>query len=741
MSAKYANIIVDISHEKLDRPFQYRIPDTLKDKVQIGIKVRIPFGMGNRIISGYVIGIVDEPEYDIDKIKSVIEIESQGITIESRLIALAAWIRNNYGSTMNQALKTVLPIKQKMKAKEKKRIYLEVSKEEGQAALLEFQKKHNTARARLLEALLEEGSLDYDLVVNELHITAAVIKALIQKKILSVQATTVYRNPIAEMKESREKDQLNAVQQQVVKDIFTEWESSAPRPCLLHGVTGSGKTQVYMELIDQILLEQKQTILLIPEIALTYQTVKRFYKRFGDQISVMNSRLSLGERYDQFERAKAGKIQIMIGPRSALFTPFSNLGLIIIDEEHENTYKSENTPRYHAREVAIQRAAMENAHVVMGSATPSVDAYFRGLQGEYKIVEMDNRFENRQMPAVTITDLREELKLGNRSILSRLLTEKIQERLVRREQVMLFLNRRGYAGFVSCRSCGYVAKCPHCDVSLSSHNNGKMVCHYCGYEIPALSKCPECESPYIGGFRAGTQQIEDIVKKTFPNAKVLRMDMDTTKEKDGHARILSSFSNEEADILIGTQMIVKGHDFPKVTLVGVIAADLSLNGGDYRASERTFQLLAQAVGRAGRGQVPGEAVIQTYQPQHYSIMAAKDQDYRRFYEEEISYRMLMGYPPVSSMVAIYGSCREDDLLEQGMYYLKQYIEKISPQNGLFVIGPAPAAVSKVNDIYKRVIYLRHEKNEMLTGIKDRLERYIEINSGFLKIFIQFDFNA
>ena len=481
-------------------------------------------------------------------------------------------------------------------------------------------------------------------------------------------------------------------------------------------------------------------IVLIPEIALTYQTVRRFYARFGDKVSVINSRQSQGERYDQFKRAKKGEVQVMIGPRSALFTPFASLGLIIIDEEHEPSYKSESTPRYHARETAIRRAVLEHANVVMGSATPSVEAYSKAMNGEYSLVRLTTRYGSRPLPRVSIVDLREELKAGNRSVLSRELRQKMKGRFEKKEQVMLFLNRRGYAGFVSCRSCGHVMKCPHCDVSLSEHNNERLLCHYCGYETGKPRICPVCGSPYIGGFKAGTQQIEKVVREDFPEVRTLRMDFDTTRTKGSYEKILAAFAAHEADILIGTQMIVKGHDFPDVTLMGIVAADLSLNAEDYRCAERTFQLLCQAVGRGGRGEKPGEAVIQTYHPDHYSIQAAAVQDYQAFYEEEMSYRMLLDYPPAAHMLAVLGSGPEDEKLVQAMYYLKLYIERIYRENDLHIIGPAYASVGKVKDIYRQVIYLKHKDHKTLVHIKDQLEKYIEINSGFRKIYIQFDFS-
>lgn len=737
----YADVIIDISHEKLDRSFQYIVPKALEKEIHMGMVVSIPFGKGNYIRKGYVIGLSGEARFDPEKMKEICGLCSNEETTESRLIALASWMKENYGSTMIQALKTVLPIQEKIRAKKKRYICLNISETEAEEVLQKLEKSRCKARARLVRALLTEKRIDHARAVKELNATSSVVGKLAEEGILRLETDEVVRNPIDRSSTVRTEEMpLTAQQEQAVEGILAEWESSDPRPVLLEGVTGSGKTQVYMKLIQKVIEEGKQAIVLIPEIALTYQTVQRFCGRFGDKVSVINSRLSQGERYDQFKRARRGEIQIMVGPRSALFTPFSRLGLIVIDEEHETSYKSENSPRYHARETAIYRAALENARVVLGSATPSLEAYSRALRGEYGLVRLKNRYGSRPLPQVSIVDLREELKAGNRSVLSRKLKEALKERLDRGEQAMLFLNRRGYAGFVSCRSCGHVMKCPHCDVSLSEHSHGRLICHYCGYEEPKPQKCPVCGSPYIGGFKAGTQQIEQVLKKEFPQAGVLRMDYDTTRTKGSYERILASFAAHEADILIGTQMIVKGHDFPAVTLVGVIAADISLNAEDYRCGERTFQLLCQAVGRSGRGRGAGEAVIQTYHPEHYSIQAAAAQDYQAFYEEEMSYRMLLDYPPAAHMLAVLGSCAEEELLSRAMHYLELYIRRVYPGKDLHVIGPAYAAVGKVKDIYRQVIYLKHEEYRTLVSIKNKLEKYIDINSGFRKIYIQFDFS-
>ena len=486
--------------------------------------------------------------------------------------------------------------------------------------------------------------------------------------------------------------------------------------------------------------EGRQAIVLIPEIALTYQTVMRFYGRFGDRVSILNSRMSQGERYDQMERVKAGEVDVMIGPRSALFTPFPRLGLIVIDEEHETSYKSEQVPRYHARETAIRRAGTENASVVLGSATPSLESFYACKNGRFQILELRKRAGAGELPAVYVVDMRKEMKAGNRSIISDRLKNLIKARLERHEQIMLFLNRRGYAGFVSCRSCGYVVKCPHCDVSLSSHRNGKLVCHYCGHEEAQITVCPSCGSQYIGGFRAGTQQIEELAARQFPGARILRMDLDTTRMKDGHEKILEAFASEEADILIGTQMIVKGHDFPNVTLVGILAADMSLYSNDYRAGERTFQLLTQAAGRAGRGRSRGEVVIQTYSPEHYSIEMAAAQDYEGFYDAEMKYRELMGYPPVEQLLAVLMTGPLEELLDTAARYLKDFAVRLDKNRQLQIVGPASPYVGKVNDVYRRVLYLKGADYKLLIEVKNRMEQYIEINEGFKTMRIQFDFN-
>ena len=738
----YANIIIDISHEKLDRTFQYRIPENLLNQIHPGTPVEIPFGRSNRKIRGYVVEVTEEPEFAPERIKPVSHVIREGIPIEGQLIALAAWMRENFGGTMNQALKTVLPVKQKTTEKEQRLIWLKPDPTTAKSLLGELQRKHQTARARVLEALLEQSPLPYETVTQKLNITVSVIRAMQERELIRVESIRSWRNPLDQMKKQGTVVTLNPAQQQIVTGIENGWRSGDERPCLIHGVTGSGKTEVYMELIKSVLREGKQAIVLIPEIALTFQTVLRFYNHFGERVSILNSRMSPGERSDQFERAKRGLLDVMIGPRSALFTPFPNLGVIIIDEEHEAAYKSETVPRYHARETAIARGMLCGAHVVLGSATPSVESYDRAQQGQYRLFEMKERVSARPLPTVYTVDLREELRNGNRSILSDRLRKLMTDRLEKKEQIMLFLNRRGVAGFVSCRSCGEVIKCPHCDVSLNLHNDGNLVCHYCGYQQPMVKKCPFCGSSYVGGFKAGTQKIEQYVRQQFPSARVLRMDLDTTRKKGGYESILSAFSNQEADILIGTQMIVKGHDFPNVTLVGILAADLSLHISDYRAPERTFQLLTQAAGRAGRGCRQGEVVIQTYQPEHYSIVTAAAQDYEAFFQQEIFFREMLHYPPKWHMLVVHAASEKEMLVKQAQDMLKyKLLTKMEKEKEhLQIIGPADAAVSRINDIFRKVLYVKAEDYQLLVHAKNMLEQEIRKDPAFRAVTIQFDFD-
>lgn len=744
---KYAQVIIDINYKKLDRPFTYRIPGQMQDRIAPGSLVQVPFGRGKALRKGYVIGFTDRCDLPPEKIKEIASLPMQesGFTegdYGAFAVTLAAWMKRQYGSTMTAALKTVLSSMKPGKPVQKKEVRLLLNEKQAQEQLNFYQKKHQVARERLLRALMEAPRQPYELVTGKLHVTAATIRAMREKGILDVEVSNTLRNPVSfDHLSVKTEKKLSSAQQTIVDGVLKDFDSGQESVSLIHGITGSGKTQVYIEIIREIVRRGRQAIMLIPEIALTYQTLLRFYRYFGDRVSVMNSSLSDSEKADQWERARRGEIDVIIGPRSALFTPFEKLGMIVIDEEHETSYKNESMPKYQTRDVAVQIAKMRGAGVVLGSATPSLESYFHAKRGDYRLYELSERLTGGTLPGVETVDLRKELREGNRSILSRRLASLIEDRLDKKEQTILFLNRRGYSGMVSCRACGYVFKCPHCDVALSLHRGGKMVCHYCGYEQPAATICPECGSPYVAGFRIGTEQVESTLKKMYPKARILRMDADTTKRKGAHEKILSAFANEEADILIGTQMIVKGHDFPNVTLVGALLADLSLYVSDYRAAERTFQLLTQAAGRAGRGSVPGRVVIQTYQPDNYAIKYAAGQDYKGFYAEEISYREVLRYPPCEHMLSIQISSEDEDEALALCGDLRELIRR--KDSGLFVIGPAKGALSKLRDSYRYVLYGKDADYDRLIRTKDLVEAFMAycVHHGLYSgAQVQFDFD-
>lgn len=734
----YAGVIIDIAHSNLDKIFNYRIPDELREQVGIGTQVEIPFGNGNGRRRGYVVEITDEVSFDESRIKDVYGVVKDSISVDERMIKLAWWLRRNYGSTVYQALKTVMPVRSQVKQKVQKSIRLLIAPAEAEIISKECADKRRTAQARLLDALIEVNPADYGMLTDKLGISMSTVRSLENKGIIEVVESTDLRTELGLKENGTGTVELNEDQRAVCDDIIRDIDAGDNKTCLIKGVTGSGKTEVYMELIDHVLSMGKQAIVLIPEIALTYQTVMRFHNRFRDKVSIVNSRLSEGEKYDRFMMAREGKISVMIGPRSALFTPFPDPGLIIIDEEHENSYQSDQMPRYHARETAVQIGRMTGAKVILGSATPSMEAYYRALNGDYRLYRLDRRAGKAGLPDVEIIDLRDELRKGNKSMISDRLAELMHDRLERKEQIMLFLNRRGYQGFVTCRSCGKVIKCPHCDVSLTIHENKTLMCHYCGYEVPYTRKCPECGSGQIGTFKAGTEKVEEEVHKLFPDAGILRMDKDTTKGKEGHRQIIEKFIDGEADVLIGTQMIVKGHDFPNVTLMGVLLADGALHSADYRAAENNFELLTQAAGRAGRGDKPGNVVIQTYDPEHYSIVHAARQDFEGFYEDEISYRKIMDYPPVSHMMSVKVMSGDEEKVSDAA----DTVRKITGEkyDEIRLIGPAKAQIYKINDIFTKIVYYKCKDYEKLIQLKDVIEQYVRDNEEYFRnCQVQFDF--
>ena len=720
----YAKIIIDISADEVDRAFTYIVPEELEGVLKPGVKVNVPFGNSGRLRKGVVIELTDKVDYDENRLKAIASVVEGAPDTEQELIELAAYMASEYGCTMNQALMTVLPVKARVRKNKRRKDAVKSIREYG---------SNDIHEAGAKQALSLEGFNNID--------TEAAAYSFDVKSNGGAAGQARYDRTV------NAAGFLNPAQQRAADEIM----SDKSKPSLLYGITGSGKTRVYIELIRRMQCEGRQAIVLIPEISLTFQIVNELSNYFGDKVAVMHSKLSAGERYDQFERAVNGEIDIMVGPRSALFTPFKRLGLIIIDEEHERTYQSETSPRYDTRDVARRRAEMSGAKLLLGSATPSLASYTKALNGEYVLHKLKERAHpGAMLPRIMVEDMRKELQEGNRSIFSARLHELIEDRLSKNEQVMLFINRRGYAGFVSCRSCGYVVKCPHCDVSLTAHNNwyvdpktgrrdaALLSCHYCGYTQAMPKLCPECGSKYIAPFGTGTQKLEQACRNTFPGARILRMDADTTSVKHAYERILSDFKAHRADILIGTQMIVKGHDFENVTLVGIVAADMSLNTSEYDASERCYQLITQAAGRSGRGSRPGEVVIQSYDPSHYAISCAAGRDYESFYEREMSYRRLLNYPPETYMLFVRLRSNDEAALDKAAERAAAVVRTYEAA-GSELIGPCRESIYKINDNYRKIIYIKDKRHDIIVKIREDImahaQESVSVNS---RVYISFD---
>lgn len=627
--------------------------------------------------------------------------------------------------------------------KEEKRYVSLTENEELLAEVKEKAEKDKrlAGQLRVLSAISQEESISVEELKEKASVTDSPIHTLLQKGILVEQRRQEKRD-VFQLEDYTPTQPFYPTpeQAQALALLREEEQKEQKRPILLHGVTGSGKTEIYMQLIEHVIMEGKQAIVLVPEISLTPQIMERFISRFGKQVSVTHSRLSLGERLDQWRKARDGEISIIIGPRSALFMPFSNLGVIVMDECHESSYISDVTPKYHTREVARKLSELTGALLVMGSATPDIDSYHRAVTGEFLLLQLKERTKGSRLPEVFVTDMRKELEDGNRSAFGLPLQQAIRENLEKGQQTMLFLNRRGYSTFVSCRKCGEVLTCPSCNVSYTYHASDKaLVCHYCGKEVPVPKICPSCGSHYIRYFGTGTQKIEEETRRLFPEASVLRMDADTTTGKNGHARILELFGKGKADILIGTQMIAKGHDFPNVTLVGILAADLSLNLGTYQAAENCFQLITQAAGRAGRGELPGQVFIQTYQPENHAIRMAAAQDYEGFYQEEILLRQAMEYPPFSHIfsVLITGKMEQEVIL--AAQRLGAFMNHYAERAGCTVVGPAPAPLPKFRGEFRWQIFAKGTDAERLKAFalytveqtKKDVSREIRFHLAFL----------
>lgn len=727
----YAEIILNSEALEIDRPFTYKIPVELEEKVQVGQIVKVPFGMGNKTSEGFVLSIKEENEVNISfRVKKISSIVTDEPIINEDDINLINFLREKYLCKYIDAFRLLIPvgIMKGAKSKRKKVIVFKsddlscIQKPDGYIDIINFLRENS-------------GKYTKSELINVNSISQYKLNKLIEKELLVVEEETVFRYNNRTYNIDYEKE-LTFEQ----KYVLDEYNNSDNKLFLLKGVTGSGKTEVYMRMVEDVLEKNQPAIVLVPEISLTPQMIERFKGRFGRNVALFHSKLSDGERFDEWFRVKEGKAKLVVGARSAIFLPLKNLGLIIIDEEHENTYKSDQNPKYQTKEVAEFLSNQKECRVVLGSATPTIETYYRALTGDLKLLELNSRVDGKAMPPMKIVDMRSELRSGNISLFSRELFRDIQEKLSKGEQIILFLNRRGFSTFVSCRSCGYVFKCEECDISMTYHRSGMLVCHYCGKTKRSPEKCPKCDSKYVKFFGAGTQRVEEEVKKYFKDARVLRMDVDTTRGKDSYENIYNSFKEGKADILIGTQMISKGLDFKKVTLVGVLAADMSINIPDYRAAERTFQIITQVAGRAGRGEKQGKVVIQTYTPEHYSLEYAVNYDYEGFYEKEFTVRALMKYPPFGKILLINGISKKEELLKNFMHKIFNVIKPLAEKElDVDVLGPIPCLVSKVKENYRWQIVMKGEfESEFAKKIKELL--YDENKNVYNDIRISMDIN-
>lgn len=725
----YAEVIINSEALEIDRPFTYKVPEEFNNEIKIGQIVKVPFGKGNKTSEGFILNLKNDDNIKF-KTKNIAAILVKDPVIDEDDINLIEFLREKTLCKYIDAFRLLIPvgIMKGAKAKKKKVIVLKnedlsnIKNPDGYKKIVEFFKTNS-------------GKYTKSELINEHSISQYKLNKLIENEVLSIEEESIFRyNDRVYNKDSAKT--LTIEQENIIR----EYINSDDKMFLLKGVTGSGKTEVYMKLVERVLLEEKSAIILVPEIALTPQMIERFKGRFGVNVALFHSKLSDGERFDEWFRVKEGKSKVIVGARSAIFLPAKNLGLIIIDEEHENTYKSEQNPKYQTKEVAEYLSELKGCKVILGSATPSIETYYRALTGEMKLLELNSRVDNKAMPPMKVIDMRNELKGGNKSLFSRELFIAIQERLKRKEQIILFLNRRGFSTFVSCRSCGYVFKCDECDISMTYHKNGLLICHYCGKTKREPRECPKCHSKYVKFFGAGTQRVEEEVKKYFNNAGILRMDVDTTRDKHSYERIYNTFKNGEADILIGTQMVSKGLDFKNVTLVGILAADMSINIPDYRAAERTFQIITQVAGRAGRGDKQGEVLIQTYTPQHYSLQYAVNYDYEGFYEKEFTVRAMMKYPPFGKLLLINGTSKKEELLKNFMHKITMMIKPLVESClDIEILGPIPCMISKVKENYRWQIVIKGEFDSYFSkNIKEIL--YDENKNVYNDIRISMDIN-
>ena len=746
-----AEIILNSNAKDLNKVFDYNIPDNLVNNAKIGSRVFVQFGNRKELEDGFIIGIKKDSKY---KLKDIINIQEEE-KIDTRKIDLAKWMAKRYFCNISDCIKLMLPPGTSNKivenrTKEKVGQFAFLVDEEKAKEDLENEKIKSRKQKELLEFLIENGENSVSDIISFTGITRDVVKTLEKKYYIQIIEKQVERNPFIH-KVTKRTDKLKFTEEQ--KNAYDKIQESLDRKeyheFLIDGVTGSGKTEIYLQLIEKVLNENKTSIMLVPEISLTPQTVDRFIARFGEEkIAVLHSKLSIGERFDQWNKIKNGDSKIVIGARSAIFAPIENLGIIIIDEEHDNSYKSESTPRYDAKDIAKYLGMKNNIPVVLGSATPDTKSLYNVMNGDSTLLKLTTRANNAILPEIEVVDLREELANKNKSMISKKLKEEINNNLKENKQTILFLNRRGFSTFIMCRDCGYTAKCKNCNITLTYHaSENKLKCHYCGYETNAITKCPSCKSENIRYFGTGTQKLEAEIKNMFPKARTLRMDVDTVTKKNSHEKILNDFKEQKADILIGTQMVVKGHHFPNVTLVGVISADGSLNIDDYRANEITFQILTQVAGRAGRGENKGKVIIQTYNPDSFAIECVKNQNNELFYDIEMKLRKQLKYPPFCDIIIIgINSLDENKTIEVARKLHKYLKERVEKENiGIMLYKALPAPIDRIQNKYRWRILIKCKFGEdiikLMNDTIDKSQKIKECKNGDVKISIDVNPNS
>lgn len=746
-SRSYADVVIDLHFKDVDKTFEYEIPPHLQHKAEIGSVAVCPFGQNFHI--GYIVDIKDEPE--VAKHVELADVLDEPPVITTELIRTARAVADRYISHIGEVVRLALPpgrnrrvtkrgdgswhvTQPRINVRLETYAALTVAADEAIASLAKG--SHFIKQERVIKAL-SEGRMPVHLLRTDTDVSAAIIKGLEKRGLIELSKVATYREPDFHYPEELPLEVvLNDEQRIAVDTILPALDAGIPQTFLLKGVTGSGKTEVYLQAVRHVLDQGKTAIVLVPEIALTPQTVSRVRARFGDNVAVLHSGLGLGERYDQWRRIKEGHYKVVVGARSALWAPVKDLGLIVIDEEHEHTYKQDRSPRYHARYAAIARARANNCCVVLGSATPSIESMYKAKRGEYALLSLTKRVEERPLPAIEVVDMRSEVEPGSPVIFSSRLAEEMDKALKKEQKVILFLNRRGYSNYVMCRDCGLIVRCKHCDISLTYHSSDtSMRCHHCDYAEPAPDVCPDCGGTRLSYYGVGTERVEWEIKKRFPGVPVTRMDADTTARRDAHRQKLLSFKEQPAGILLGTQMIAKGLDFPDVTVVGIISADTSLALPDFRAGERTFQLLMQVAGRAGRGLSPGIVLVQTYDPDNYAIQAVVHGDYDEFFEREVAMRESLEYPPFSTLVNIGVAGRDEAMVTGTVEEVGLFLDGEIDHGGLKGIaqmrGPAPAPIARVSGRYRwhillkavdgdaAISFLREHRREIYARKKDK----------------------